>query len=1516
MTTETQRRIRAYKRMLPELRERVIAVALLLAMSASMMGSASFAWITLSRAPEVSGMSTTVAANGNLEIALAQGTVADGKIAPLESQVGDSSSSLKENWGIMQANTTWGNLVNLSDPKYGLDKIALRPALLSSYGLNDSPLHGASYGRDGRVIDTIQQYGYASLMDIGEGDYQFTAGDNVQYGVRAISSMRTENTVGNNRLVKFESEVNRHYGDAMARYKALVSDGKTGSVTPKTFNGKSAVKALEETVSAFAAEKVLNQDTSYANYVWYLHQMMIELRNIMQEHEALGLLELANWQAYVYNGNVNDKTFESFDQLLENKSSLSSYGVKLTTLDAYQADLKIMNECIDGMQSMADSCDPTSSTATYPKITWAQLEPHVNKLVDLSTATFETDSIKEVGVYNLQSILGDGLGGAMSLLGEKDARIRVKKGVIYNFEDRIGSGGENTTNGIYANVSVSISIVSVGGHVFTTADDTPNYITDLSYSISLDNSGAAGQKYAKDTYGMAIDVWVRTNAPDSVLTLEGTTLYEDVDVTFKDSSGNTITVYELKITSDDVEEVYDIYQNPSDNKWYYYGSETEVQSDVLNQGSRSVKKEKKVVGFRGENRIWEDWETLLENGYIAEDATTQGTGSCFIFYADTPAEQAKLMEMMHAFTITFINANGDQLATAALDTENAYINQGKITAPLVIEKGVSYTDETGAEHKGIMHLPQNEAVWLTALIYLNGELLNNDNVLADSSIVGQLNLQFGNNAEMEVREDEQLQMQHRTITAEAVSVADPSRKSTNSEDAIEFEYAANGHEVKVNLTVDGDQPERISAFFVRIINEAQGTRGESVNFSRNEDDTWSATFKLTSPGTHVLNTLVVDGIEYQLRAKTQVDKGNHPAVVINGLSLESVRTSHLSGTYMTDDANIQVKVYAKIDADPALNPKTVWAQFFSEDESNPKQYNGQLKFNPNNEGGMWEGTVSLNSSGTYILRYLTIDGIPVEVSPTSQTRLECYMGLYCYIHSAVTEREFLYQGDPFQLEMRAVIMDDNDLPMTDMDGVHLYYHSDSSSADENGMHAPMTWDEDHKWYVGTFELDVPGTYAFNRLEIGSSELDRARSAPVFTASTPVPPSWNDDSAAAKERQLGFDSSNPATMSLQLKDAASATVWAELEKMTRNADGSYTGTGETIRVQNSTKTAVGDATEFGFTLTQEGIWKLKQVLCQGVYNGTTSYPVGGATYYEVGVPAEEQVVTEVVITINTELYYNGALQRTSFTTHFGAEQQADGSYKPTGAIFQAYYPSVEVKITDHKGAAIPEVTAVTWNITHSDANMLSFGGYSGGGYGTMEPKAMRPKANEVATYVSDTVTMDLAGAYTTNVTVTFNMGDGKTYTYEVPVKPTFNVYSVKPTIAITNITSPGKAGSYTDAAATVYGKENSSCFGTSYDHGEVTINLSNIGDNISQAVLEFTSSSGTVNLYNETDRVSSYTWQGDGAVTRAGGRNSTYAGTVTASQLEVTGENGKVITFAIANITSSKSTSIVINSSKA
>ena len=223
MDIETRRRIRAYKKALPELRERVIAVALLLAMSASMLTSASFAWITLSRAPEVTGMQTTVAANGNLEIALAKGPTSLPAVPPGESQVGDSSAA--EDQTIVGANVTWGNLVNVSDPTYGLSDIFLRPALLNDYNLDKYPLTGATYGGDGRVVTTNDRYEYASLSLVAGTDDQYELSaekDKVKYGVRAIASVGYQANAANARGENFLKDTTWLYKQAQDFYGDIV----------------------------------------------------------------------------------------------------------------------------------------------------------------------------------------------------------------------------------------------------------------------------------------------------------------------------------------------------------------------------------------------------------------------------------------------------------------------------------------------------------------------------------------------------------------------------------------------------------------------------------------------------------------------------------------------------------------------------------------------------------------------------------------------------------------------------------------------------------------------------------------------------------------------------------------------------------------------------------------------------------------------------------------------------------------------------------------------------------------------------------------------------------------------------------------------------------------------------------------------------------------------------------------------------------------------------------------------
>ena len=64
MTNETKRRIAHYQKSLPAMREKVLGAVLMLFIAVLTAVSATYAWVTLSAAPEATSIDTTVTANG------------------------------------------------------------------------------------------------------------------------------------------------------------------------------------------------------------------------------------------------------------------------------------------------------------------------------------------------------------------------------------------------------------------------------------------------------------------------------------------------------------------------------------------------------------------------------------------------------------------------------------------------------------------------------------------------------------------------------------------------------------------------------------------------------------------------------------------------------------------------------------------------------------------------------------------------------------------------------------------------------------------------------------------------------------------------------------------------------------------------------------------------------------------------------------------------------------------------------------------------------------------------------------------------------------------------------------------------------------------------------------------------------------------------------------------------------------------------------------------------------------
>ena len=282
MTNETRQRIESYQELLPNMKEKVAAALIMLVLALSVAVTATYAWITISRSPEVSSIATTMAANGNLEIALSN----EKGSLPEEFDIDEGKTLTLD---INGTNLQWGNLINLSDSSYyGIDKLALRPAKLNTGALRTNPLQGASYGTDGRVTMLNSQYTFVKW----DGK-QFVA--NKDYGVRAIASYTTAASSASNQ------EFNQKYNEVLTAY------GKVADSYNKDF--KSTIAGLGTGMTTYLQSKVNNTGFKPDGATYPLELKTSDLDSIQATYQALYdtmklLLEaqasLANLQQYMF----------------------------------------------------------------------------------------------------------------------------------------------------------------------------------------------------------------------------------------------------------------------------------------------------------------------------------------------------------------------------------------------------------------------------------------------------------------------------------------------------------------------------------------------------------------------------------------------------------------------------------------------------------------------------------------------------------------------------------------------------------------------------------------------------------------------------------------------------------------------------------------------------------------------------------------------------------------------------------------------------------------------------------------------------------------------------------------------------------------------------------------------------------------------------------------------------------------------------------------------------------------
>ena len=160
--------------------KKIYASIAILLVSALLLITVSYAWVTLSLRPEVSNITTAIGANGNLEIALA---TAD-HLAALEANnmyESDDTEFVLATGDPVHDNVLWGNLLDLIPIDYGLHVLNMRPVVLNIVDgdIAETPITVGKYGADGRLdsfdyssdnID-LTTIGFSSIYDVNRAGY-------------------------------------------------------------------------------------------------------------------------------------------------------------------------------------------------------------------------------------------------------------------------------------------------------------------------------------------------------------------------------------------------------------------------------------------------------------------------------------------------------------------------------------------------------------------------------------------------------------------------------------------------------------------------------------------------------------------------------------------------------------------------------------------------------------------------------------------------------------------------------------------------------------------------------------------------------------------------------------------------------------------------------------------------------------------------------------------------------------------------------------------------------------------------------------------------------------------------------------------------------------------------------------------------------------------------------------------------------------------------------------------------
>lgn len=732
--TEKNREEKKRKVVMPAgIRNKMVAAVSMLLVASIMMVSSTYAWFTLSTAPEVTGITTNVGANGNLEMMLLNKDSFNSTEENLgvESGVNDSMAAQK----VTLANLKWGNLVDLADQSYGLQSIVMNPARLNiqgdatnGYKLNSALLKAPSYTSDGRVLDVnkdTQTSGYST-----DGTWKWDESANNAYGVRVIGTTSgvTERLTAyraaiSARAAAIESAKNSARNSLLNNGQALANIVVKAALEENPTFEKADLETLQklvaelETANNAAGEAIVQTVLAYnlsdQNKVDNFTDADVAKLKEAFNGATAGTLPSTFTRAADENktGDIAqpDGTTDAVTKWSGNNANIAAAAQKLQTLIGLNKD----------------------------SYNYTEIKEVVGMLIDKQHAT--VGGVKNPGKDNAQEIINNMTANNMVLAVEMESGSGIYADIAELVGDYTAAGLKVHVkyNALEMDVTTNMSTKVVTDANKDTMPMIPKLDVGSAPKATLD---ASVTPLLTDHYGYALDFGFRTNAAASELLLQ--------------TSG--------------IQRVYnDAANSGTSDKTQGGGSYMEFRTN--NTTNFSVDELRALM-------------SALRVVFVEPDQT-ENAG---VTYNVLGVAAANIERTPSADGATYTYTGGTATEDGKGLKAELYLNTYEVKDGVLTLNGKKTTGEAGAAADNkLTALTQNVAKKVTAIVYLDGDIVDNTMVAnAASSMTGSLNLQFSSSATLKPMENTGMRDGGSTGTTTPVTYEEYKKESDSYEKTV------------------------------------------------------------------------------------------------------------------------------------------------------------------------------------------------------------------------------------------------------------------------------------------------------------------------------------------------------------------------------------------------------------------------------------------------------------------------------------------------------------------------------------------------------------------------------------------------------------------------------------------------------------------------------------------------------------------------------------------------------------